>query len=933
MQGRPGAPVPFMPATTPSLRTRLAFAALSLLLFWTSATWFLRLGNSSTDENLFTPPPAPAYLSTPLECVTGTIPAGAFIVTVEARRVTTAADVTAGLATRGAEDRIAFVYVPDDRATDRIHAETTARALRAATLVDAAQTALVIEVTAGGASDRAGMKVGDLITKIGGRGFQNVNDADRLMRGGGAGRTYSYDVLRDGQPVTLNITLARFGVGIPPLVLFAAGYLLMLFGAWLLWVRPNFIGARLLGLGFLLLGFGVSTVLTRRTGGGPANTLLDLILSPFTVLAAVAVFTHAAAYFPREWPTLSTGWGYRGLVYGVTIAAIVTLAVFPNNLVFAGGVIAVMAASAAAKWWHRRSRPADYRRMNRALVAAGNTAAIGALMMVLLPGVLGKQAVNLPFIVAAGVLATLPLAYLYTIGQYRIFDLRLRVRRDVQYSLVSFAWAVVPFAVLLCLLWTLPQVHLPLPAIRMTGTSVELMDETARMPGGDALEKGVLMVVAIGLAFALRDVAQRGQRFLATKFHRGRYDYRRATQLIGEVTSTRLNLEGLCEGVVSTLAGVMPVKRAGILLCHGGRTHCPTSAHGFTDEEWQAFCRASAGDLLASMKDVRSEVSAAYAPPRIGDALRASDLEYAYPLRAKDSLVGALLVGEKQSEAAFQNDDFEFLAAIGAQVAASVENAFLYEDLAVQERMKHELQIARQIQMESLPQFTPRVDGLDVAGVSIPALEVGGDYFDYLNGRPERLTVMVGDVSGKGTSAALYMSKLQGILRSLHGFDLSPRELFVRTNQLLCRDLERRSFVTAIGGFFDTEHRKMVLARAGHLPLYHYRADRREVVSALPRGLGFGLSTRAIFADQLEELTIAYRPGDVFLFVTDGITDCQNAEGDLFGEERLLEAFVDEASRQPTAVGLRDALTARVRQFAAGNDPFDDITVVVVRAV
>ena len=441
------------------------------------------------------------------------------------------------------------------------------------------------------------------------------------------------------------------------------------------------------------------------------------------------------------------------------------------------------------------------------------------------------------------------------------------------------------------------------------------------------------MVLAIGLAFGLRWVALRGQRVLDAKYHRGGYDYRRVAQAIGEVTSTRLDLQGLCGGVLDALGEAMPLKRAGILLWHNGRTHCPGTAHGFTPEAWRAFCGRWADDLLAVMKDARSEISAAYAPPRIGDALREADFEYAYPLRAKDALVGVLVVGEKQSEAAFQNADFEFLGAVASQVAGSVENAFLYEDLAGQERLKHELEIARQIQMQSLPQFTPRVDGLDVAGVSIPAFEVGGDYFDYLNGQPDRLTVMVGDVSGKGTSAALYMSKLQGILRSLHGFALSPRELFVRTNQLLCADLEKRSFVTVLGGFFDTRQRRVVLARAGHLPLYHYRAGRGEVVAALPRGLGFGLSTRPIFANELEEQTIAYHAGDVFLFVTDGATDCQNPEGELFGEERLVEAFADEVGRQPTAAALRDALTERIGRFAGGHAAFDDITVVVVRAV
>jgi serine phosphatase RsbU (regulator of sigma subunit) len=467
----------------------------------------------------------------------------------------------------------------------------------------------------------------------------------------------------------------------------------------------------------------------------------------------------------------------------------------------------------------------------------------------------------------------------------------------------------------------------------MTATSLELMDESMPAASRDALEKGVLMVVAILLAFGLREVALRGQRLLATKFHRRGYDYRGAARAITDVTATRLKLEGLGAGLLEVIVTQLPVKRAGLVLIHDRHVHCARGAHGFAEDQWSRLCLQWSGEVLALMRDARGELSADYAPPRIGDALRSAGLEFIYPLRAHDRLVGLLFMGEKQSESAYQNADFEFLAAMASQAAGSVENAFLYEELAGQERLKHELQIARQIQMESLPQFTPRVDGLEVAGISIPAMEVGGDYFDYLNGRRDHLTVMVGDVSGKGTSAALYMSRLQGIVRSLHAFDLSPRELFIRTNQLISRDLERRAFVTALGGFFDTRQGRLVLARAGHLPLYQYRHDRHEVVTWLPRGLGFGLSTRPIFDSELEEATLAYHPGDVFLFLTDGVTECQNGAGELFGEERLLALLTQEAHRAPSATALRDCITSATREFAAGADPYDDQTVVVVRAV
>jgi serine phosphatase RsbU (regulator of sigma subunit) len=168
-------------------------------------------------------------------------------------------------------------------------------------------------------------------------------------------------------------------------------------------------------------------------------------------------------------------------------------------------------------------------------------------------------------------------------------------------------------------------------------------------------------------------------------------------------------------------------------------------------------------------------------------------------------------------------------------------------------------------------------------------------------------------------------------VRSLHAFDLTPHEFFVRTNDLLCRDLERRSFVTAIGGFFDTSRGQMVLARAGHLPLYHFSAADRQVWRVLTRGLGFGLSGRSVFEVELEERVIPYGAGDVFLFITDGITECLGPSGEDFGEDRvqaLLERHAGGSARE-----IRDHVTTAVRSFSATADQFDDQTVVVVKAI
>ena len=199
-----------------------------------------------------------------------------------------------------------------------------------------------------------------------------------------------------------------------------------------------------------------------------------------------------------------------------------------------------------------------------------------------------------------------------------------------------------------------------------------------------------------------------------------------------------------------------------------------------------------------------------------------------------------------------------------------------------------------------------------------------------LNGAVNKLTVIVGDVSGKGTPAALYMAKVQGIFRSLYGFGLTPKELFVRANALLRTDLERKSFVTAVGGCFDTTSRRVIIARAGHLPVFIYRRRHNRVERLLPRGIGFGLSETELFSSEIEELALQYERGDVFVFVTDGVTEAQRSDQEQFGEEKIVPILETLADRH--AEEILEGILAAVNEFTSGERSHDDQTIVVAKA-
>src|SRR5207247_73510 len=217
-----------------------------------------------------------------------------------------------------------------------------------------------------------------------------------------------------------------------------------------------------------------------------------------------------------------------------------------------------------------------------------------------------------------------------------------------------------------------------------------------------------------------------------------------------------------------------------------------------------------------------------------------------------------------------------------------------------------ELGIAHEIQMSLLPQGQLAMPGLSVTALCVPAREVGGDYYDFLPLDDHRLGVLIADVSGKGTSAALYMAELKGLVLSLSEIHPSPRRLLVAANRIIAKHLDARSFITMTYAIIDLRARTMTYARAGHTPLIYVPgagAESRRVHILAPEGmvLGLKLDNGEMFERLLEEETIHLRPGDLYLFFTDGISEAMNTHDDCFGETRLgelMEAHADLPSDQ-----------------------------------
>ncbi len=884
------------------------FAAAALVCIVAVSINLYKLTSSPTDENIFVDPPSFLIVSRSTDRISD-VKTGDIILEVE------------NLPTQNTRDSLLKITILKPATNTRATFTVSKDAFADLKIRSIPPYVLVVGVVDGGASDRAGMKVGDLILSINGQTFWSAVQADSILRSGTTGKSFVYNILRENTELDLHIVLAS--VGIPLFVLgFTITSLLFLGLAILLATkRPNLNGSRLLSLA-CLMAFLAPLAFPYNQSPNSSLFLILVFLSGGAYALAVAFFAHSLLYFPaRRTEMLTHGW-IRPVIYLLGLLPVAG-GIARRGSGFGLGLLLQIILTTVLFLFFRKYQQREQRLLLRPFKFAISI----TVALILIVGRFYPQSATF----ATFLSTSIPLSLFYCIARYRLFDLNLRVRKNVQFSFASTVWTVALVTLFIWLLFLLPRQSLQLPNIHLTGASIEVLP-TALQPREQTIaEKTFLMIAGIALALLFLRVGKAGYNFLAGKFHRGGYDYRRAAHRMAEVLASTLTMEGLARGIAEKLSEMMSLKRVGVMFFRNQETCCCDMAHGFDGTEWKKFCFSQRNTIAEWLKPFAKEFAVDSLPAEIRPVFQSQEIQIVVPIHSKDKLIGALLIGEKRSETAFHQEDYEFLSSTAKQASVAVENSFLYEELAGQERMKHELGIARQIQLSSLPQTTPDIAGLEIAGMSVPAFEVGGDYFDYLNGELDKFTVIVGDVSGKGTSAALYMSKVQGILHSLHSFGLTPRELFIRTNTVLRNDLSQKAFVTAFGAAFNVKANTIKLARAGHLPLLHYESSTKNIRKLLPKGLGMGMSPEKTFAENLEEQTISYATGDVFVFVTDGITEGRTLDNEEFGDARLVTLFNE--SVQASASEIRDKILAAVKEFAGEAQQHDDQTVVVVKAV
>jgi phosphoserine phosphatase RsbU/P len=297
--------------------------------------------------------------------------------------------------------------------------------------------------------------------------------------------------------------------------------------------------------------------------------------------------------------------------------------------------------------------------------------------------------------------------------------------------------------------------------------------------------------------------------------------------------------------------------------------------------------------------------------------------ELAVPLIYKDKVIGVLDL-EHTKRGFFTEDHKRTVTTLAAQVAIAIENARLYEEIARQEkRLERDLALARELQFRLLPQSLPKMPNLEVAAKFKPARAIGGDLYDFVNYSLDHMGMVIGDVSGKGAPAAIYAALVSGILRSHAPIEPGPAEMLRAVNFSLGERRIEGQFVSLIYAVWDGRNRSLKIANSG-LPRPLYVHDGKiEVIEAT--GLPLGLFDDA----EYDEFTFKAKPGDMFVFFSDGIMDARNRTGDMFGRHRT-EAVISSCA-EISADCVVKSLFKAAAEHSGGEEAFDDETVVAIK--
>ena len=517
-----------------------------------------------------------------------------------------------------------------------------------------------------------------------------------------------------------------------------------------------------------------------------------------------------------------------------------------------------------------------------------------------------------PALVSIGALLVFPLTMAYVIVVHRAMDVRVALRQGLQYLLATSGVRILQVAM---------SAGIIVLAVTM-GTQASL-----------AMRVG-LVAVGFTLLVGLGAFADRLRRWIDRRFFREAYEADRILADLAARVRTMVEIGPLLETVASRVADAMHVPRIAILL-NGNGAFRPAYAAGYGASLTGSLSEQSltlrrlqhSAHTAVKFEDANSWVQLTDGEERA--ALEELKPELLLPLSLQEKILGIMSLGPKQSEEPFSATDLRLLSSVAAQTGLALENGRLTEaikeEARAREKQNRELELGREVQERLFPQDLPIIAGLDYAGACRPALSVGGDYYDFIPMSNGGLGIAIGDVSGKGISAALLMATLRAFLRGQTIDEKTNLSAVVANlNRLVFESSAQNRYATFFLGAYDSRSRVLRYVNAGHNAPIVIRAS--DKVARLDVG---GLVVGLLREGAWETGQVTLERGDLFVGFTDGISEAMNDANDEWGEGRLIEATW--AMRGTSAKGILAHIMRSADAFVAGAPQYDDMTLIVAQ--
>jgi sigma-B regulation protein RsbU (phosphoserine phosphatase) len=774
-------------------------------------------------------------------------------------------------------------------------------------------------VAADGPNAGADLRPGDELYAIDGERLRNGAHYQHVVASNTSFEPQTYEIRRHGAVLRVPVAyraIPRFHAA-ERLVLIVLAMAFLIVGLWVYFRRSDALGTLFAFNSAILASFltdGPST-------GNPTLQIASELLGDAIILAFPATLLHFFRRFPdrprqsgarRRSPWLytppavifavSATVSARRFVFGVTNQVEEQIVLALSTAYFVVYVLASLVVFIRA---YRAAAPAQKQKLR--VVIAGTVAGLLPFVAATLHASIRPEAGAMGFTLPAELcLGFVPVAFAYAILKHGAIELTSVVRESLVYALLTGLLIAVYYAI-----------------VQTAG---------AFLSREFGVNEAVWVTVAvIVVAIACAPVRERVQAVVDRLFYRTEFVYKQEVIDFGRQVARTLTREeildhfiGRCDALLHPSFVVVYLRGEGKDLVRE-RAHqaAPDTGPGFPAESFLGrYLTRYRTPLLIEFLDRSWERP--HLDPDARRLLSIPGLAACVPIAAPDRLLGVALLGQKKSGLAYRRADSELLETFAEQLALVIENADLIRSSIEKERLKSEVMLARDIQQALLPTIAPRLRDVEIRGQMISSSEVGGDYFDYFMLDERRIVVAIGDVMGKGVPAAMLMASLQAVFknRAAKG-GLAPHELNAELNDYMVEHAKPGQFATFFCGVLDVSTSTFTFSSAGQCPAllatngYIDRLGNGGTVLGANRSQGY------------TEGSVAFHPGDLLFLYTDGITEQMNAQGEPYGEQRLVDFL--GANRNLPPDRLQNALLRDVLDFGGGRQDDDITSVIAVR--